>query len=577
MNKYIQLLKDTEYNAVETDFLTKGFTEGFDIGYAGPKERRSQSKNLPFSVGTPIEMWNKIMKEVKLKRVAGPFETVPFDSYIQSPIGLVPKAGNKTRLIFHLSYDFTRDNEPGVPNSVNACTPRELCSVKYNDFDVAIHHCIELSELAKLLKEGDKTIFLGKTDLTSAFRVLCMNLESFKWLIFKAKDPSDGRFKYFVDKCLPFRARISCSHYQRFSSSIRHILKNRIQNIKSHIDDGFGGKTKEEIDNYLDDFLFLAITKLLCNQMIEQFLLLCQEINLPVAEEKTQWADTIIIFLGILLDGSKLILSIPLEKQQKALRLLNELTGKRKITVKQLQVLCGYLNFLSKAIFSGRTFTRRIYAKYSSMSNKLKQHHHITIDSELRFDCEIWRFFLENFQNKSVRRPMVDLRKLQSADQINFTSDASKNPKFGIGATFENYWLFAQWEIGYIKKFDPSIEYLELLGVAAALLTWGHLLVNRRIIILCDNQAVIAMINNMSSSCKNCMYLIRLISLNNLIHCRRVFARFIPTKLNELSDSLSRMQFSRFWKLVQQKKINMNSHPSKISELVWPASSIWQD
>ena len=31
------------------------------------------------------------MKEVKVKRLAGPYEEVPFENYIQSPIGLVPK------------------------------------------------------------------------------------------------------------------------------------------------------------------------------------------------------------------------------------------------------------------------------------------------------------------------------------------------------------------------------------------------------------------------------------------------------------------------------------------------------
>ena len=46
------------------------------------------------------------MKEVKAERVAGPFESIPYENYIQSPIGLVPKSGNKTRMIFHLSYKF---------------------------------------------------------------------------------------------------------------------------------------------------------------------------------------------------------------------------------------------------------------------------------------------------------------------------------------------------------------------------------------------------------------------------------------------------------------------------------------
>ena len=48
----------------------------------------------------------KLVKKVNLGRYAGPFLNIPFKNYVQSPVGLVPKAGNKTRLIFHLSYDF---------------------------------------------------------------------------------------------------------------------------------------------------------------------------------------------------------------------------------------------------------------------------------------------------------------------------------------------------------------------------------------------------------------------------------------------------------------------------------------
>ena len=74
------------------------------------------------------------MDEVQVGRFAGPFSDIPYkDTYIQSPIGLVPKAGNKTRLIFHLSYTFKNGNK-----SVNYHTPKELCSVKYNDLDVAV-------------------------------------------------------------------------------------------------------------------------------------------------------------------------------------------------------------------------------------------------------------------------------------------------------------------------------------------------------------------------------------------------------------------------------------------------------
>ena len=79
-----------------------------DLQYRGPWHQRDQARNIPFQVGVgnKYEMWKKFIDEVKAKRYAGPYDEVPFKYYIQSPCGLVPKAGNKTRLIFHLSYDF---------------------------------------------------------------------------------------------------------------------------------------------------------------------------------------------------------------------------------------------------------------------------------------------------------------------------------------------------------------------------------------------------------------------------------------------------------------------------------------
>ena len=127
MEEYEKLLLEHNYPKEQRQFLLNGCTKGFDIGYQGPKIRASKSDNIPFTIGNEAELWNKVMKEVKLGRYAGPFKDIPFDNFIQSPIGLVPKdGGKKTQLIFHLSYDFGIEEE-----SLNYFTPEELCSVKY--------------------------------------------------------------------------------------------------------------------------------------------------------------------------------------------------------------------------------------------------------------------------------------------------------------------------------------------------------------------------------------------------------------------------------------------------------------
>ena len=97
------------------------------------------------------------MKEVSLERYAGPYADIPYkDRFIQSPIGLVPKAENQTRLIFHLSYEFKQSGNP----SVNACTPRDKCSVKYHDLDDAVKKSLALIRSIQghylVLKNGHK-------------------------------------------------------------------------------------------------------------------------------------------------------------------------------------------------------------------------------------------------------------------------------------------------------------------------------------------------------------------------------------------------------------------------------------
>ena len=47
--------------------------------------------------------------------------------------------------------------------------------------------------------------------------------------------------------------------------------------------------------------------------------------------------------------------------------------------------------------------------------------------------------------------------------------------------------MFHKWETGYIDKYNPSIEYLELYAVAVSIFLWAEPLPNRRVVIFCDS------------------------------------------------------------------------------------------
>ena len=362
------LLIETGYDKTKTNFIYEGFSQGFSLEYAGLKEVKLKSRNLklPQHLGTKTTLWNKVMKEVEAKRYAGPFESIPYEFFIQSPIGLVPKDNGKSvRLIFHLSHPRGKTNQ-----SVNANTPKDKSRVKYPDFSKAIELCRKCGIGCKLLR----------SDVRSAFRNLGLRKSDWCYLIMMAESPFDQKVYYFVDKCLPFGASISCSRFQAVSDGIAHIIKK---------------KSKSDNVNYLDDFLFIALLKALCDRQVSLFLQVCDQIGLPISIEKTFWGSTQMTFLGFLIDTVRQIVLIPIEKLDKGKALIARVLTKRskKLTMKELQSICGFLNFLGRCIVPGRAFTRRLY---TFINTKLKPHHHIRINQEMRRDLEMWQMFLSN-------------------------------------------------------------------------------------------------------------------------------------------------------------------------------------
>ena len=59
-----KLLNLTNYDKDKTEFLVNGFKKGFDLGYRGNRKMKIKAPNLKLTVGSKVELWNKVMKEV---------------------------------------------------------------------------------------------------------------------------------------------------------------------------------------------------------------------------------------------------------------------------------------------------------------------------------------------------------------------------------------------------------------------------------------------------------------------------------------------------------------------------------
>ena len=174
-----------------------------------------------------------------------------------------------------------------------------------------------------------------------------------------------------------------------------------------------------------------------------------------------------------------------------------------------------------------------------------------------------------------LARPFIDFTTTLTVESLFMFSDASKNQDLGFGAICDDQWMFGQWNRMFVQQENPSIEFLELFAVLAGLMVWIHQFKNKRIILYCDNESTVAMINNTSSKYSHCMNLIRLLVVKSLKENVRIFARHVTGILNDFSDILSRLDFTCFYRLQEIHNHTFAPYPALIPTELWPIRKNW--
>ena len=455
-----------------------------------------KAPNLKLTIGTKTDLWNKVMKEVQAKRYAGPFESIPFKDDYIQSPIGLVPKDNGKKTRLIFHLSYPR----GTGTSVNARTPAEMSTVAYPSFNEAVKLCITEGRFCKI----------GKSDFLVS-------------------------------------SSVSCTHFQAFSDAVSHIVRYF---------------THKENVNYLDDFLFAALLKRHCDEQLRIFMDICRRIRFPVSEEKTFWGTTKLSFLGLLIDTATQQIWVPDEKWRRAIEMINFALNKpnRKITLKQLQRLCGFLNFINKCIIPGRAFTRRLYAHGNKLS---KPNHHLYVRREMRLDLEMWLLFLEDRTN--VARPFFHFDDSYTSETLFFYTDASSSK--GCGGVCQQDWYMMDWQDEIIEQeIKLSINYLELYALLVAVDCWIDRFANKRVMIFCDNQSVMHMVNNTTSSCINCMVLIRMLVLLLLKNNVHLTVRYVRSSKNCYADLLSRLKYKEFLQLARSEKRVFHKKPTLVPE-----------
>ena len=356
---------------------------------------------------------DKLAQELAANRIAGPFKEKP-TGLILSPIAAIPKkAPGAFRLIHDLSYPRN--------NSVNSCIPKQHSRVTYETLD----------DCVKIIAQIGEGCLVSKGDIRNAFRILPIDKHDYRLLGFHW---GSG---FWFDKSLAMGASSSCASFERLSCAVHWILQHK-----------FG---VEYLSHIIDDFVFMGPSdSSTCNRSLECFLALAKSIGLPLNEEKTVKPTTLVELHGIQVDTITMTLSLPPDKVDKGLDIVNTLISSNKAKIEQLQSAIGFLNFCCKIIPIGRPFLRRLIDL--TMGDKPKWYQ-VRITRPIRQDLLVWKQFLEQHNGRAI----ITKSMWGVEEQLHVYTDSSK---FAFAGVFGNEWFYGCFPENWLKTNIATKEFV---------------------------------------------------------------------------------------------------------------------
>lgn len=343
------------YDKKDASFILSGFKHGFSLNYSGPRIPLV-SENLKSAKMNSDVLSKKLKDDKALGWIACPFVTPPISNLRINPVGLVPKRSGGWRLITNLSFP--------EGHSVNDFVEPDFRHVNYALFDRAV----------TIVQTIGKSAFCCKADIKSAFNLCPVAPADFDLLGIKSEDG------YWVQKMLPQGSASACFIFEKFASFLDWLIKKK--------------SGTNNITHLLDDFFMAGSTFIHCRDIFELFQSECFNLGIPLCPEKLIGPLKVITYLGLDIDAEKQTIRVPDDKIDKAKIEISRLLSFKKIRLSELQSIDGLLNFITKAIPTGRAFLRRFY---DAMSHANKPHHFIRVNNGMRDDASIWLSFLNEF------------------------------------------------------------------------------------------------------------------------------------------------------------------------------------
>ena len=505
--------------------LLDGIGQGFRIGMQETPQCRPSPSNSPSAREHSGVIHQYVQDQLKKGYMAGPFPPSNCTNIITSSLAVIPKkAAGKWRVIVDMS------SPHGA--SVNDNLRRNLTHVAFSSVDDAAHLMHHL---------GPNTL-LAKLDIKEAYRLIPVH-------------PNDRIFQgicwqdsIFVDCQLPFGLAFAPAIFSALSEALEWILRQRGVRAVIH---------------YMDDFLLMGAPGTTeCSHALATTIATCKELGVPLADDKTEGPITELSFLGIQLNSTRMLTSLPLDKLSSLRMMVKDLAGGRVVRNKQaLESLVGHLVHAATVFPLGKAFLNALFATKAAIKPGRVGRLNLAARSELAW----WDSLLEHWPGTSVHQFLL----LKSPDRHLFTNASGS---WGCGAWSAPHWFCMQWSR---QLESQSIAIKELLPIVFSVAVWGRSWRERLILCHCDNKAVVSQVNTLHARDPQAGHLLRCLAYLQALYDCRLRATHLPGPTNTGADHLSRNRISSFNRLHPLASATPTQVPQPVVNLLTLPAAEW--
>ena len=155
-------------------------------------------------------------------------------------------------------------------------------------------------------------------------------------------------------------------------------------------------------------------------------------LGIPLAIAKVEGPTTVLEFLGILLDTTRMEARLPENKLVWVQTTVREWISKKKATKREILSLVGLLQHAAKVVHPGRTFVSRMY----SVAARVPELDYYTrLNKEFRSDLSWWQLFLNSWNGVSF----LKLTAMPQVPDLMLQTDSSGS--WGCAAFCSGKWL----------------------------------------------------------------------------------------------------------------------------------------